>query len=85
MGQWEFYRIPVSGAGSASFHWTWRCRQHDGSALTTADTFRFFRDCVAHARLHGYSNEPLLTRRDPAYAEVAWVSGVPMRAFASHG
>jgi hypothetical protein len=64
MGEWEFYRIPAAGADDAPFHWSWRCVQEDGSVLTTPHTFRFFLDCVAHARLHGYCNGPLLTRRD---------------------
>jgi hypothetical protein len=70
MGEWEFYRIPGSGADDAPFHWAWQCRREDGSVVTTEDTFRFLLDCVAHARLHGYSNGPLLTRRDPASGAV---------------
>ena len=70
MGEWEFYRIPGSGTDDAPFHWSWKCTQADGSVVTTPDTFRFFLDCVAHARLHGYSNGPLLTRREPPYGFV---------------
>lgn len=66
MGEWEFFRIPGSDADDAPSLWSWRCRRADGSVLTTAETFRFFLDCVSHARLHGYSNGPLLTRRDAA-------------------
>ena len=65
MGEWEFYRVPACGVDDAPFHWSWRRLQEDGSVITTSDTFRFFLDCVAHARLHGYSNGPLLTRREP--------------------
>ena len=64
MGEWEFYRIPAAGADEAPFHWSWRRMQGDGSTVTTPHTFRFFLDCVADARLHGYCNGPLLTRRD---------------------
>ena len=70
MGEWEFYRIPGSGADDAPFHWSWKCKQPDGSVLATSDTFRFLLDCVANARLHGYSNGPLLTRREPPYGFV---------------
>ena len=64
MGQWEFYRIPGVDAEDAPFLWSWQCRQKDGSVLTSPNTFRFFLDCVAHARLHGYSNGPVMTRRE---------------------
>ena len=67
MGEWEFYRIPSSGADDVPFHWSWRRLQEDGDAITTPHTFRFFLDCVAHARLHGYCNGPLLTRREAPY------------------
>ena len=66
MGEWEFYRIPASGTDGAPFHWSWRCRQDDGSVDEAAETFRFFLDCVAHARLHGYKNGPLRLRRESA-------------------
>ena len=64
MGEWEFYRIPAAGADEAPFHWSWRRMQGAGSTVTRPHTFRFFLDCVADARLHGYCNGPLLTRRD---------------------
>ena len=67
MGEWEFYRVPASGADDAPFHWAWRCLHSDGSVVTTGDTFRFFLDCVAHARLHGYCNGPVHTRREIPY------------------
>jgi len=70
MGEWEFYRIPGTGEDDAPYHWAWKCRHHDGSILSTGNTFRFLLDCVAHARLHGYSNGPLLTRREPPYGFV---------------
>ena len=74
MGEWEFYRIPGSGPDDTPYHWSWQCRLEDGTVVTTPDTFRFFLDCVAHARLHGYSNGPLLTRREPAYAALPRVT-----------
>ena len=66
MGEWEFYRIPGPGTDGVLFHWSWRCRQDDGSIADTAETFRFFLDCVAHARLHGYRNGPLMLHRESA-------------------
>ena len=66
MGDWEFYRIPGGGADEPSLLWAWQCRRHDGSVVSTSDTFRFLLDCVAHARLHGYEGGPLLTRREVA-------------------
>jgi hypothetical protein len=67
MGEWEFYRIPGFGTDDAPFHWSWRCRQDDGGVTEASETFRFFLDCVAHARLHGYKNGPLMTRRDTPF------------------
>ena len=64
MGQWEFYRIPGSGSDDAPFRWSWRCRYKDGSVAEASEAFRFFLDCVAHARQHGYDNGPLMTRRE---------------------
>ena len=65
MGDWEFYRIPGSGADEPTFLWAWQCRRQDGTIVSPPDTFRFLLDCVAHARLHGYEGGPLLTRRNP--------------------
>ena len=64
MGEWEFYRIPVSGQDSVPFHWSWRCYQDDGAIAEASETFRFLLDCVAHARLHGYKNGPMMLRRE---------------------
>jgi hypothetical protein len=83
MGDWEFYRIP--GNDDAPFHWVWRCRHQDGSVLTTPDTFRFFLDCVAHARLHGYCNGPLQTRREPLHAALPAVTVAPLQVTAARG
>ena len=75
MRDWEFYRVPGGGTDHSPYHWCWRCRLEDGSVLTTPDTFRFFLDCAAHARLHGYSNGPLHTRREPPYTRRTARSG----------
>ena len=63
MGEWEFYRIP-GGVEDPPFLWSWRCLKSDGTVVSTSGTFRFFLDCVAHARQHGYAGGPLQTRRD---------------------
>ena len=80
MGEWEFYRIPASGADDAPFHWSWRCLHENGSVITTPDSFRFFLDCVAHARLHGYCNGPLHTRREAPYGVMPLPRVSTMRA-----
>ena len=67
MGEWEFYRIPGSGADEEPFSWSWQCRRDNGTVFSASGSFRFFLDCVADARLHGYSNEPLLTRRERVF------------------
>ena len=85
MGEWEFFRIPGNGADDAPFLWCWKCRQEDGSVLNTPDTFRFFLDCVANARLHGYSNGPMLTRREPPYGGVPRLGGVELHSAAQTG
>lgn len=82
MGEWEFFRIPGSSAGDAPFLWSWRCVRRDGGKLSTGKTFRFFLDCVADARLHGYCNGPLLTRREPELGFVTRIADPPMRAAA---
>ncbi|HYC45397.1 MAG TPA: hypothetical protein VED01_07895 [Burkholderiales bacterium] len=64
MGEWEFYRIAGTGADDAPFRWSWQHREPDGTVATSSETFRFFLDCVAHARLHGYANGPLQTCRE---------------------
>ena len=80
MGEWEFYRIPGAGEDDAPFEWSWRCRQDDGRILDSTDTFRFFLDCVAHARQHGYSNGPLSTRRESPYTAITRVPVTALHA-----
>jgi hypothetical protein len=65
MGEWELYRIPAPDVEETAFLWSWRYRKPDGSVVSTPETFRFFLDCVAHARLNGYAGGPLRTRREP--------------------
>jgi hypothetical protein len=78
MGEWEFCRVAGSAVDDAPFLWSWRCRQEDGTVMTSSESFRFFLDCVAHARLHGYSNGPLLTRREPPFAAGAALRGASL-------
>jgi hypothetical protein len=80
MGEWAFYRIPGRCADDPPFVWSWRCLRQDGSILSTPDKFRFFLDCVAHARLHGYDYGPLLTRREFAYRATQTTPASPMSA-----
>ena len=82
MGEWAFFRIPGSGEASAPFLWSWKCRNEDGSERSTGETFRFFLDCVAHARLHGYCNGPLQTRSEPEFGFVTRIGAVPVQAHA---
>ena len=65
MGEWEFYRIRGTGVDEPPFLWAWQRREPDGTVVTAPETFRFLLDCIAHARLHGYRNGPMMTRREP--------------------
>jgi len=65
MEQWEFYRVPGTGTDDVPYRWSWQCRHPDGTVATASEAFRFFLECVSHARLHGYANGPLHTRREP--------------------
>ena len=67
MGAWEFFRIPGAGPDAPPFLWAWQCRREDGTVYSTGETFRFLLDCIAHARLHGYTGGPVLTRREAGY------------------
>jgi hypothetical protein len=79
MGEWELYRIPSPDLEETAFLWSWRYRKPDGSVVSTPETFRFFLDCVAHARLHGYAGGPLRTRRDPTYVVQRALPAATMR------
>lgn len=81
VGEWEFYRGPGFDSGDARLDWSWRFHRDDGRVESTAQTFRFFLACVAHARLHGYSGEHVLTQNESPYARA---TRLPPRAAASH-
>ena len=54
---WEFITKPVRGANAVSWEWGWRCSDADGTERVSARTFASFRECVADARLHGFTGE----------------------------
>jgi hypothetical protein len=53
--RWEFVTRPVRGAGYVAWSWEWRIVAADGSIRTAPQTFSTFRECVADARLHGFT------------------------------
>lgn len=55
---WEFITKPVRSANAVSWEWEWRCAGEDGSKTSSARTFSSFRDCIADARLHGFTGDP---------------------------
>jgi hypothetical protein len=84
MGEGEFYRRPRTSAAPPRSIWSWRCRREDGSVVSTTQTFRYFLDCVTHARLHGYSNGLMLTTRDAGCRPAARIHAArPARACAT--
>ena len=54
---WEFITKPVRSANAVSWEWEWRCAAQDGSKTASARTFSSFAECVADARLHGFTGE----------------------------
>lgn len=54
---WEFITKPVRSANAVSWEWAWRRRASEGDAITSTRTFSSFRDCVADARLNGFSGD----------------------------
>ena len=55
---WEFITKPVRSANAVSWEWVWRCTAEDGSKKSSARTFASFRECVADARLQGFTGDP---------------------------
>ena len=55
---WEFITKPVRSTNAVSWEWEWRCRGDDGTKTASARTFSSFRDCIADARLHGFTGDP---------------------------
>ena len=54
---WEFITKPVRSPNAVSWEWEWRFRKEDGTRETSARTFSSFRECIADARLHGFTGE----------------------------
>ena len=54
---WEFITKPVRTANSVSWEWEWRCTD-EGDTRTSSRTFSSFRECIADARLHGFTGDP---------------------------
>jgi hypothetical protein len=47
----------VRSANAVSWEWAWRCSADDGSKSMSARTFASFRECVADARVHGFTGD----------------------------
>ena len=54
---WEFITRPVRSANAVSWEWEWRCSRPDGTKTAASRTFSSFRDCIADARLHGFTGD----------------------------
>jgi hypothetical protein len=55
---WEFITKPVRTVHAVAWEWAWRCVGEDGSRSASARTFSSFRECIADARLHGFTGDP---------------------------
>jgi hypothetical protein len=58
---WEFITKPVRSTNAVSWEWEWRCNGDAGRTRASARTFSSFKECIADARLHGFTGDP-----DPA-------------------
>jgi hypothetical protein len=54
---WEFITKAVRSANAVAWEWEWRWTAEDGAKKTSAHTFASFRECVADARLHGFTGD----------------------------
>jgi hypothetical protein len=59
--RWEFVTKPVRGRDYVVWEWEWRFTAEDGSTKRSTRSFSSFRECVADARVHGFTGNP-----DPA-------------------
>ena len=55
---WEFITKPVRSVNAVAWEWEWRCLESDGSRRTASRTFSSFRECIADARMHGFTGDP---------------------------
>ena len=53
--KWEFVTKPVRGQGYVVWEWEWRATGDDGSTKQATRTFSSFRECLADARIHGFT------------------------------
>jgi hypothetical protein len=58
---WEFVTKPVHGPGYVVWEWAWRFTAVDGSRKASTRSFSSFKECVADARVHGFTG-----KADPA-------------------
>jgi hypothetical protein len=54
---WEFITKPVRSTNSVAWEWQWQFRQVDGTLESSVRTFSSFRECIADARLHGFTGD----------------------------
>ena len=55
---WEFVTKPVRSVNAVAWEWAWRCTAEDGCRTASARTFSSFRECIADARVHGFTGNP---------------------------
>ena len=54
---WEFITKAVRSANAVSWEWEWRHAPEDGPKKASERTFASFRECVADARVYGFTGE----------------------------
>ena len=54
---WEFITKAVRSANAVAWEWAWRRTSEAGAQTTSARTFASFRECVADARMHGFTGD----------------------------
>lgn len=54
---WEFITKAVRSQNAVSWEWEWRCADSDGAKCSSQRTFASFRECIADARLHGFTGD----------------------------
>jgi hypothetical protein len=55
--RWEFITKAVRSSNSVSWEWEWRRTGEDGRQTTSTRTFSSFRECIADAKLHGFTGD----------------------------
>jgi riboflavin synthase len=54
---WEFITKAVRSANAVSWEWEWRHKGGDARTNASARTFSSFEECIADARLHGFTGD----------------------------